>query len=147
MEIKISEINSVRFNPFAATEEELIANAIEQAGLLTKTTQINGKAATTLCQSYFDKRENFKKSTRIGNVLVDNLIISNQQLSEALAHQRQEPEQKLGDALMTLNMCTTEQISKGLDIQSSHRSVISPIDSANDVINAIRNRIKRAIKD
>jgi len=128
MEIIISEINTSQFNPFAATDEELVANAMDQAGILTKNTRINGKLASDLCHNYYEKRENYKKSTQLGNLLVKDSIISHSQLKEALEYQKKQPYKKLGDTLVELNYCTKEEISGQLKNQSTVRSNLKDLD-------------------
>ncbi len=40
-DIKIFDINTKKHNPFGASAEELLANAIDEAGLVKLTTTIN----------------------------------------------------------------------------------------------------------
>lgn len=65
IEIKVSDIDIDKFNPFGATDEELIAVALDQAGLLKHSTVINGKPARDCFSAFHSKRELYRKSAQI----------------------------------------------------------------------------------
>ena len=62
--VDVSGINNQRFNPFGATDEELIANALDYVGLVNNETSINGLSAVALCQSFFEKRQQYKMTSK-----------------------------------------------------------------------------------
>lgn len=142
-EIVILKINKEKFNPFGATEEELVANALDEAGLIKNDTLINNAYARALCNSFFDKRDNYKESTKLGNILIKGQLISTEQLQQALVYQRTNPEVKLGRALLNLNICTMEQIEQSLATQSLIREEFQKLDSYIDQIADIRERLEK----
>lgn len=125
--ISISSIETEKMNPFYASEEELLAHALSEAGLLKEETHINGYCARSLCQAFFDKREFYKKSSKIGNMLVRKNIITEDQLKDALDYQNKFSCKKLGDAIEELGFCTKEDIHLCLNSQEKIRANHSKI--------------------
>ena len=144
-EIKVQNINTDNFNPFGATEEELLANALDESGLVTTGTIINDIAAKEYCRLYFDKRENYKNSTKLGNLLINNFVITSLQLQDALDYQRQNPSKRLGDALVALEFCTHNQIEECIDAQTQIRYDIRELDDFVEKINSLKERLKKYI--
>ncbi|MEI7475550.1 MAG: flagellar brake protein [bacterium] len=120
-EIVISRLNIDGHNPFGATAEELLANSLDESGLIAEDTLINSVLAHDLCKSLFKKREEYKESTKIGNILIKKQVITEKQLQEVVDHQQKNPNKKLGDLLVDLNMCQPDDISCCLDIQKQIR--------------------------
>lgn len=143
--IVIKDINIDQFNPFGASAEELIANALDESGLISPDTTLNEVSAKEFCKLYFMKRENYKNSTKLGNLLVKNNIITFDQLQETLAYQKKHPSKKLGDVLVLLNMCTYEDIEKILDTQAQIRYDIRELDEFVNKINNIKERLIKYI--
>lgn len=140
-EILIKEINTDKFNPFGASEEELVANALDEAGLIKATTIINDKIAREFCNSFFDKRDNYKESTKLGNLLIKNALITGDQLYEALEYQKSHPGVRLGDALVALCICTLQGIEESLTTQNLIREDIKQLDTFKDKIADIKKRL------
>lgn len=107
-------------NPFGATQEELVASALDDSGLMQSKTTINGKEASTIFQSYCKKKSLFQEATRLGNILLKEAIISQEQLAEALKIQM-ETGHPLGEVLVTQNICTETDIERGLAHQQALR--------------------------
>ena len=128
MEIKITEINKKQFNPFSATAEELVANALHEAGLLTATAKINDLSGIELCQNFHQKRQNYKKMTRIGSILIQSDVISQNELKDALEFQKKQPKFQIGETLVNMNLCSKEDLSKSLHLQKEIRSNIKTLE-------------------
>ncbi len=107
-------------NPFGATLEELIVSALEENGLMTSDTAINGRAAKTIFQEYCQKKALFQETTRLGNLLLKSHLINAKQLAQALELQRQHP-MAIGQALITLEICTQAEIDTALAEQLAAR--------------------------
>jgi hypothetical protein len=107
-------------NPFGATQEELVASALDDSGLMQSKTTINGKEANAIFQSYCKKKNLFQEATRLGNILLKESIISQEQLTEALKIQM-ETGRPLGEVLVTQNICTEADIERGLAHQQALR--------------------------
>ncbi|MEI7474338.1 MAG: hypothetical protein WCK67_06120 [bacterium] len=144
-ELNISEINIDNFNPFGATAEELLALALDEAGLLSEVTKINETSAKALCKSLFVKRDAYKELTKLGNILIKKHVITAAQLNEALEYQRQHNENKLGNTLLALNMCKIEEIERCLDIQNQIRDDIEKLDNFQHRVLNIKNRLRKYI--
>jgi hypothetical protein len=142
-EIKISDINTEQFNPFSATEEELIANALDESGLIRNETLINDISAKEFCKLYFEKRENYKNSTKLGSLLVKNYVVTSTQLHKALEHQKKHPSMRLGDALVDLGFCTADEIEKCIDAQVQIRYDIKELDEFIYKINSLKERLQK----
>ncbi len=123
-EIKLTNIDTKIFNPFGATAEELVANLINESGLMRKDTRINGIPAKEYCDSFYEKRASYKESTRIGSFLVRNDIISQNQLDEALVRQKQNRDLRLGQILVNMNVCSKDEIHHSLNEQTTMRAGI-----------------------
>ena len=60
---------------------------------------------------------------RFGEYLTENRIVSQDQLTAALKQQRVEPTQKLGEALVQLGYLTQAQLDEALSIEARNRSI------------------------
>ncbi|MDX1914103.1 MAG: ATPase, T2SS/T4P/T4SS family [Methylophilus sp.] len=67
--------------------------------------------------------QNQLRTQKIGDVLSENKIVSSAQLAEAIAHQESQPILKLGEALKQLHLITEEQLVSALAQQKENRSV------------------------
>jgi hypothetical protein len=125
------QITGIRFdewiNPFGATPEELVAANLDEGGLLAKETKINGKPARELCQNYQKKRDRFQEATRLGTLLVKESLITGEQLTTALAAQK-EKSQPIGEILIQLQICSQEEIQAALARQKQLRQEIQQME-------------------
>ncbi|EKE02138.1 MAG: hypothetical protein ACD_20C00419G0001 [uncultured bacterium] len=144
-EVKVSNINIEAFNLYKVTCEELIANAIENAGLIKAGTCINDQRALDFHKSFCDKRENFKEATKLGNLLVKYKIITQNQLHEALKHQKKYPELKLGTILLNFKFCTLSDIEKFLYLQVQIRDDLKEINDLSERMASIRKRLLQPV--
>lgn len=140
-QITVQDINTESFNPFDASAEELLVCALDDSGLLKESTIVNNIDANLLKKSYFEKREAYKNSTKVGNLLVKANVITSIQLQKALDYHHQNPGMKIGDAIVALNFCTHEEIEKCLDSQAQIRYDIRELDDFINKINQIKDRL------
>lgn len=139
--LSVKNINIDLFKPFGVNPEEVLANALKEAGLLKQDTYINNLEATQLCNSFLIKKGNFKQSTQLGNLLVKNRIVTLQQLKDALFEQKNNPALKLGNVLISMGACTKFDIEKCIRSQSQIREDLEALDSYQDKISSIRQRL------
>lgn len=119
--LKVTDINTERFNVFAATPEELIADALEEAGLVQDNTLINGLSARELCQSFHEKRSAYKENSKLGFLLVEKQTITEEQLSQSLEYQSRYYDLKLGEVLVNMQVCSKEDVEAVLQTQQALR--------------------------
>jgi hypothetical protein len=141
--LNVEGINIDLFKPFGVTADEVLANVLKEAGLLTIETRINEIEALKLCNSFLIKKSNFKQSTQLGNLLVKNKIITLAQLKEALAVQKMSPASKLGNVLVDMQFCTKYDIERCIKSQNQIREDLEALDSYQDKISSIRQRLSR----
>lgn len=139
--ISIKNINIDLFKPFGATAEEVLANVLNEAGVLKHDTYINDIEAIQLCNSFLARKGNFKQSTQLGNLLVKHRIVTLQQLKDALAEQKANPALKLGNVLISMGACTKFDIERCIRSQNQIREDLEALDSYQDKISSIRNRL------
>lgn len=145
--ITVNDINVDKFNPFGASSEELVANALEEAGLVKETTEINELGAKTVCNSYYNKRENYRELTKLGNMLIKKNIITSEELEKALQYQKQNPEVKIGNILMELDLCTQEDVNLSINVQVQVRDGIQELDICKSKISVIKERLKNLLAE
>jgi hypothetical protein len=116
-------------NPFNASTEELLAGALEETGLMNKDTQINGRSAQDFYHSYCKKKNLFQEATRLGSILVKEKIISDDQLKKALIKQ-QNNGQPLGEVLLSMQLCTEQDIEQALHRQKTIRDELFALEMA-----------------
>lgn len=121
-ELKVTDINTERFNAFAATPEELLADALEEAGLVMDATQVNGCSARELCRSFHAKRSAFKEQSKLGFLLVEKQTITEEQLSQSLEYQSRYYDLKLGEVLVNMQVCSREDVDAVLKTQMALRA-------------------------
>ena len=141
--IAVENVNIELFKPFGASPEEVVANALHEAGLLTSDTRINDISAADLCNSFLHRKSNFKQSTQLGNLLVKNKIVTLQQLKDALHHQQQFPDSKLGNILIQMEACTRYDIERCVRSQNQIREDLDALESYQDKISSIRKRLSQ----
>jgi len=141
--IQVKNINIEIFRPFGVNAEEVIANALNEAGLLRQDTYINDIEALQLCNSFLSKKGNFKQSTQLGNMLVKNKIVTLQQLKDALLEQKKNPSLKLGNILISMGACTKYDIERCIRSQNQIREDLDALDSYQDKISSIRQRLSK----
>ena len=129
-DIKLNAIrNDEWVNPFNALPEELISAALEPSGLIHQDTKINGKSALELYRSFCKKRAEFQESFRLGNILVQEGIITTQQLVDALSLQ-QYNKLPLGQVIVSMKLCTEHDIQGALERQKAIREEVSQMEEA-----------------
>lgn len=141
--MNVEGIDTERLNPFGATGPELLAYALDDAGMLAEATLIDGTPARQHLQEYFRKRETYREMTRLGEVLVHNHVVTQEQLVAALQFQRERPGLKLGEALLETGACRFEDIRRALDNQARIRGDLADIDDHRAHIAAIRDRLRQ----
>ena len=142
-EIRVGNINIENFNPFRASAEELLASALDDAGMLNSTTTINGHLSRDLLSSFFEKRKNYREVTNLGFLLVNQGILTQEQMHLALKLQRSKEGIKFGEALLLLGICTLEEIEKNLATQIKVRQDIKDLEATKKKVNAIRDRVQK----
>ncbi len=118
-------------NPFGATAEELLAGTLDENGLLSTHTKINGQSARRLCNAYYKKRNQFREATRLGDLLVRAGLITPAQLNKAL-HQQKNHNAPLGEVIVSLGFCRTEEIEITLERQKTIREEFERAEAARD---------------
>jgi hypothetical protein len=142
-EIKLSGVDSEGFNPFKASAEELLAYALDDAGLINPSTTINGRAAKDFLLSFYHKRENYREATKLGTLLVNQGVLTQEQLHEALKLHRSREGMKIGEALVSLKICTVEDIEKNLDAQIKIREDIRDLEGAKQKVDSLKERLRK----
>lgn len=126
-------ISNIRFddwvNPFGATQEELLAGTLEEGGLLSEETVINGEPAQKLFQAYNRKRRQFQEATRLGVMLVKTGVVTQEQLNDALVHQKKDTV-PLGEILVELGYCSQQAIEDTLERQKTIRHEMEKMEQA-----------------
>jgi hypothetical protein len=140
--VRISNLGGGIYNPFGADTVELLAAALDDAGLLGPETTLNDRAAEVPLQSYFRKRAQYREVSRLGTLLVHHGIVSREELGRALARQREHPGMKLGEALTELGLCSPEEIEKRLDSQLDFRQGIEDLELFRRKIDSIKRRLR-----
>jgi len=140
-QLMVTNINIDTYKSIGATAEEVLANALNEAGLLTADTMINNVEASSLCNSFFSKRGNHKQSTQLGNLLVKYRIITLQQLKDALVEQKHNPSAKLGDILIEMKACTSFDIKRCIRSQDEIRKGMEEMENYQDRISNLRKKL------
>lgn len=121
--IIVEKIKKDQLIPFNVSEEEIVSFALDESGILADDTLVNGLNGRELVKSFFQKRENFKQNSRLGHILIKEYNLSKESLIKALA-KHEETEEPLGRCLVSLGLCTEEQIKLALETQAKMRSYI-----------------------
>lgn len=133
-------------NPFGATSEELVASALEENGLLEPKTLINGRNAHVIFQSFCKKKNLFQEATRLGNILLKEQLILQQQLTQALKIQAKTGK-PLGEVLIAEKFCTEADIMRALERQQAIREDLYRMEQAREAKKDFWGRIIRFLVD
>ena len=142
-EIRVCKIDTEAFNPFKAGAEELMAFVLDDAGVLNSSTTINGQSPRDLLSSYYEKRANYRELTNLGFLLVNQGIITQEQMHLALKLQRSIEGIRFGEALLSLGVCSLEEIETNLAAQIKVRQDIEDLEATKKKVNAIRDRLHK----
>ena len=116
----IQNIKTEDFIAFGASPAELVAYALDEVGLLGSHTLIEGRSARSLVEKFYSKRHRVRQNTRLGSVLIQNEVITQPQLMEAL-NTHLEKNIPLGQALIDLGLCSQSQLDHALSHQAHMR--------------------------
>lgn len=138
--VKIESVNTNFLNQYSATSEELIAEAMEQFGLLDDNTLINEVSARDHLKRLLEKKKHYhgilprKASfiTKLGSLLVQRNIINTMQLREALNYQKQTPI-KIGEILVKLGFVREEEIADIIEEQRKIRNVLEKMSEVKTI--------------
>ncbi len=133
-------------NPFGATQEELIASALDDGGLMASKTTINGQSAQDIFQAYCKKKSLFQEATRLGNILLKESLLSQSDLAVILKLQA-ETGKPLGQLLVEREVCSNEAIQAALDRQQSLREALYRIEQAKEARKNLWTRIRHFLLD
>jgi hypothetical protein len=146
--VLVENVHMDLYAPIGITPAEVLANAMREAGIIDKTTEINGENPIDLCSSFLEKKSNsqqFAKLTKLGNMLVKNRVITLQDLKIALRKQEKNPNLKLGNILIEMGACTKFDIQNCIDTQNQLREDLTKLDEYQDKINILRKKISSGI--
>lgn len=138
-------IDADRLNPFGASEQEFMAYALDDAGLLSPQTIIDGRLAREFLESFYKKRELYRESTRLGMMLVSQGVLSREQLVVALEHQQGLQGAKIGEVILRLGFCQIEDLERALAAQTRIRFDIDEIEIYRAQVAAARERLNARI--
>lgn len=134
-------IDADRLNPFGASEQEFMAYALDDAGLLRPETVIDGKLAREFLESFYKKRETYRESTRLGMLLVSQGVLNREQLAAALSHQQRLDGAKIGEVVLRLGFCRIEDLERALETQTRIRVDIDELETYRSQVAAARARL------
>ena len=141
--MNVNHIDLERFNPFGATAEELLAYALDAAGLINSETRISDRAAREFLDRFYHKREDYREATKIGGLLIRQGVLTREQLADALRMQKSHPDMKLGEAILALRVCTLVDIEQALETQIRIREDLQDLEECRTHFNAIRERLRK----
>lgn len=132
--ITLENINSEFLNPFDASLEELMAEALDQFGLINESSKLNDVDINEHLKSFKKKKRVYKGVlprktsvfTKIGSLLIQKNIITNNQLKEALDYQKHTPI-KVGEILVKMGFADKNAIMDTIEEQKRMRSIIQRI--------------------
>lgn len=102
--------------PFAASDSEIAAYALDDLGLMGPDTLVDGLPARAMAKIFYDKRDRFRQNTRLGQLLVNEFGVTVEQLLEALRYHELNGE-PLGACFIKLGICSRTQINEALSKQ------------------------------
>lgn len=134
-QINIRSLNTKFLNQYAASPQELIAEAMEQLGLVDESTLIDEVNAKEHIKNLMKKKKNYHSAltrkasfiSKLGSLLVQKKLISTLQLNEALNYQKHTPI-KIGEVLVKLGFIREEEIAGIIDDQTQIRKVFEKIN-------------------
>lgn len=138
--ICIESLNTIFLNQYSASPQELIAEAMEQLGLVDETTKIDGITAKEHVKNLMKKKKNYHSEltrkasfmSKFGSLLVQKKLISTLQLNEALNYQKHTPI-KIGEVLVKLGFLREEEISSIIEDQTQIREILEMINDTEKV--------------
>lgn len=139
--MEVHGIDKDRFNPFGASEQEMLAYALDDAGLINAQTTIGECSAREYLRAFYRKREDYRESTKLGKMLVRQGVISPPQLAEVLHYQQEHPGMKLGEAILALGFCRISDLERALEVQSCIREDLEDLAEYKAQIASIRERL------
>lgn len=116
----VQNLHTENFFHLGATDGELLSYALDEAGLLSDHTLIDGKSARTLLGQFYQKRSQLRQNSRLGNLLITEGYITKEQLVEALTY-HVDQNIPLGEALVQLKLCSGAQVEQALSKQAQLR--------------------------
>lgn len=119
-----------------------MAAALSEAGLLSPSAAINGRAASSCLEAFSRKRRQYEESTRLGDLLVRRGILTDEELSQALELHRTGGTIRLGEALVALEICSEEEIRKNVEAQGMIRDSLADLDEFRRKIDSIKERLR-----
>lgn len=128
-------------NPFSASPEEMLAAALDEAGLITSETMINSRAARELLESWNIKTSRFREISRLGDLLLKRGVLTENDLGRALRLQETKGG-LLGEALVELGICTPPEIEKILGTQVRLRHDMKDMAEFRERIETIKERLR-----
>lgn len=93
----------------------------EQIGALIGQTLVDQKILTNGAVEQALEKQEQFRTQKLGEILADQKVISREQLHEALERDHALPMARLGDVLLELNLITEEQLANALDLQRVNR--------------------------
>ena len=138
--LTIESINTNFLNQYSASSEELLAEAMDQFGLLDDNTLINNINARDHLKSLLEKKKTYhgvltRKASfisKLGSLLIQKNLINTIQLKEALNYQKQTSF-KIGEALVKLGFIREEEIADIIEEQKKIRNVLEKINDAEEI--------------
>lgn len=138
--VSIYSINTNFLNQYSASPEELLAEAMEQYGLLDESTVINNILANDHLRNFREKKRRYhgiltrKGSiiTKLGSMLLQKNVISTAQLKEALNYQKHTPI-RIGEILVRLGFVREEEISEIIEEQGKIRNVLEKMNETKSI--------------
>lgn len=141
----VTGIDMQRFNPFGATAQELLAHALDDAGLARAGTRIDGLPARSFVESFQRKRAEFREATKLGYLLVRDGTIDRGHMADALALQRRTPGMKFGEAILALGHCRIDDLERALAVQAKIRVDLDDLEACRTQVAAIRERMAASV--
>jgi hypothetical protein len=130
-------------NPFSASLEEMLAAALNEAGLVAPETMINGRAARGWLESWNLKTSRFREISRLGDLLLKRGVLTENDLGRALRLQEERGGLLLGEALVELGVCSRPEIEKILGTQVRLRDDMKDLVQFREKIETIKERLRR----
>ena len=130
-------------NPFSASLEEMLAAALDEAGLVAPETMINGRAAREWLESWNLKTSRFREISRLGDLLLKRGVLTENDLGRALRLQEERGGLLLGEALVELGVCSRPEIEKILGTQVRLRDDMKDLVQFREKIETIKERLRR----
>jgi ribosomal protein S15P/S13E len=143
--ITVKNVETNKYNPFSATPEELIAQALNEYALINEDTMINNTRADEYCKSYSKRRNNFNEATRLGEMLLKSGIIDKGSLKLVLEIQTKE-QKPVGQIFVEQGICTENDIQMLIKKQSSVRQDFEEFNKINHEKENLWRKISRVIR-